>query len=48
MSSYLDAIIWYASWPVLIWVSYKFVMLNLKHFTNMEDLKKISSDSVSQ
>lgn len=29
---YLESILWLLSWPVLIYVSYKFVKLNLKHF----------------
>ena len=28
---YTSAILWYASWPVVIFISYKFVMLNIEH-----------------
>ncbi len=30
--SYASGIIWYFSWPVLIYISYKFVSLNIDHF----------------
>ena len=29
--SYTEAIFWYASWPVVIYIAYKFVRLNLGH-----------------
>ena len=38
---YLNEIIWYASWPVLIYVSLKFVQLNLRHFKKMERLEEL-------
>lgn len=28
---YSEALFWYATWPVVIWLAYKFVRLNLKH-----------------
>ena len=30
--SYTAGIIWYSVWPVLIYVSYRFVSLNIEHF----------------
>lgn len=33
---YLEGMIWYAMWPLLIYVAYRFVLLNLKHFHKME------------
>ena len=41
MSEYLNAIIWYCTWPVLIYISYKFVLINLKHHNKMEKLEEI-------
>jgi len=41
MSNYTDAILWYASWSILIWLSYKFVMLNIKHHGKMERLEEL-------
>ncbi len=32
MVNYTAGILWMATWPVLIYVSYKFVMLNISHF----------------
>lgn len=29
---YTSAILWYASWPVVIFISYKFVRMNIEHF----------------
>jgi len=41
MEAYIDAIIWYASWPVLIYICYRFVLLNLKHHAKMERLEML-------
>lgn len=38
---YTEAIIWYAMWPVLIFVAYKFVLLNLRHHAKMERLEML-------
>ncbi len=38
---YTNEILWFASWPLLIWLSYKFVMLNLKHHAKMERVKEL-------
>jgi len=32
--SYTAGIIWYGIWPALIYVSYKFIYLNIEHFEN--------------
>jgi len=37
----MEAIIWYSVWPVVIYLSLKFVMLNLKHFSKMERLEEL-------
>ena len=41
---YTAAMLWYASWPVVIFISYKFVMLNIEHLEEnletKEDQKK--------
>ena len=36
---YLDAIAWYATWPVLLYLTYRFVLLNLRHHAKMERLE---------
>lgn len=35
----LSEVIWYSSWPVIIYVGLKFVQLNLKHFDKFEKLE---------
>ena len=41
--NYTDAILWYLSWPVIIWLSVKFVMLNLNHHKKMERLEEVEA-----
>jgi hypothetical protein len=36
---YMDAMIWYGAWPVLVYVAYRFVLLNLRHHAKMERLE---------
>jgi len=38
---YTQALIWYAMWPVLIFLAYKFVLLNLRHHAKMERLEEL-------
>ena len=38
---YLDAILWYMSWPLIIWIAYKFVLINLYHHAKMERLEML-------
>jgi len=40
----LSEIIWYITWPVLIYVSLKFVELNLKHLKQMEKLEELEKN----
>ena len=37
---YLGEIIWYVSLPITVWLSFKFVQHNLKHFKKLERLEK--------
>jgi hypothetical protein len=37
----MEAIIWYAAWPVVIFISWKFVSLNIDHFSKMERLEEL-------
>ncbi|WP_297485010.1 hypothetical protein [Sulfurimonas sp.] len=39
----LSEIIWYLSWPILIYISLKFVQLNLGHFEKMERLEELEA-----
>ena len=38
---YLTESIWYLSWPLLIYISYKFVSLNLHHYKKTERLEEL-------
>jgi hypothetical protein len=38
MIDYTSGILWLAAWPVLIYVSYRFVVLNINHFE--ENIRK--------
>lgn len=29
--NYTSALLWYASWPVMIYISYRFIRLNIEH-----------------
>jgi len=40
---YLNEMIWYISWPVIIILGVKFVQLNLKHYTKMERLEELEA-----
>jgi hypothetical protein len=40
---YLTEALWYASWPVVIILSVKFVQLNLKHYEKMERLEELEA-----
>ncbi len=35
---YTSAILWYASWPVVLFICYKFVRINIEHLE--ENLEK--------
>lgn len=35
---YTSAILWYASWPVVVLIAYKFIRLNIEHLE--ENLEK--------
>jgi hypothetical protein len=37
---YLAELVWYTSWPVVVFIALKFVQLNVKHFENMEKLEE--------
>ena len=41
--TYIDALIWYSTWPVLIYLAYRFVLLNLRHHAKMERLEELEA-----
>jgi hypothetical protein len=38
---YLSEIIWYSTWPIVIFIAVKFVILNLSYYTKMERLEEL-------
>ncbi len=43
MHNYTEALIWYSIWPLLIYVAYRFVLLNLRHHAKMERLEELEA-----
>ncbi len=43
-----EAIIYYLSWPVLLYILYKFTAINLRHFNNLERLDAYDKQAVVQ
>ena len=39
----MEAIIWYATWPVLIYAAWRFVWLNVRHAQRMEKLETLEN-----
>lgn len=37
----LSGTLWYASWPLIIYVSVKFIELNVRHYKQMEPLEEL-------
>lgn len=38
MGEYTASLLWLSAWPVLIYISYRFVKLNVTHFKRLESL----------
>ena len=34
---YLDEILWFASWPIVVYFSYRFVLFNLKNYSKRKN-----------
>ena len=32
--SYISGLIWYSLWPIVIYISYKFAVMNIEHLEN--------------
>jgi len=46
--SYIIALSWYAVWPLLIYLAYRFVLLNLRHHAKMERLEELEARYASE
>ncbi len=40
---YLTEIIWYLSWPVVVFLGLKFTQVNLQHYKKMERLEELEA-----
>ena len=40
----MESIIWYGTWPIVIFIAWKFVYLNIRHFHNMERLEVFEAE----
>ncbi len=40
---YLSEILWYVSWPIIIYLGLKFTQLNLRHYAKMERLEELEA-----
>ncbi len=43
-----EAIIYYLSWPVLLYILYKFTDINLRHFNDLERLDAYDKQAIAQ
>jgi|APCry1669189101_1035198.scaffolds.fasta_scaffold00541_3 glycerol-3-phosphate acyltransferase PlsY len=41
----MESLIWYATWPVVIFITWKFVYLNIRHHHNMERLEAFEEEA---
>ena len=41
---YTSAMLWYVSWPIAIWISYKFIRLNIEHLEENIEKKDHQTD----
>ena len=46
--TYMNALIWYGTWPVLIYLAYRFVLLNLRHHAKMERLEELEESVIEE
>ncbi|WP_457596302.1 hypothetical protein [Hydrogenimonas sp.] len=44
----MDAILWYATWPVVVYIAYRFVLLNLEHHKKMERLAQLEEAEMAR
>lgn len=38
---YIESLLWLSLWPIVIFLGYKFAMLNLRHYVKMERLEEL-------
>lgn len=37
--NYINALLWYSSWPIVIFICYKFIILNIEHLEENLEIK---------
>lgn len=45
---YIESLLWLSLWPLIIFLGYKFAVLNLRHYQKMERLEELEKSIVKQ
>ena len=45
---YIESLLWLALWPLIIFLGYKFAVLNLRHYQKMERLEELEERIASK
>ena len=45
---YIESLLWLSLWPLIIFLGYKFAVLNLRHYQKMERLEELEESIVNQ
>lgn len=45
---YIESLLWLGLWPLIIYLGYKFAVLNLRHYQKMERLEELEAHFAEQ
>lgn len=45
---YIESLLWLGLWPLIIFLGYKFAVLNLRHYQKMERLEELEERVASK
>lgn len=45
---YIESLLWLGLWPLIIFLGYKFAVLNLRHYQKMERLEELEERIASK
>ncbi len=45
---YIESLLWLSLWPLIIFLGYKFAVLNLRHYQKMERLEELEERAAQQ
>ncbi len=45
---YIESLVWLGLWPLIIFLGYKFALLNLRHYQKMERLEELEERLAQQ